>query len=65
MNLSTEEVRSYLERRLAIMGNPHFKVGPIVETDSSTITADVVTADKNALVKRFRVDRRSGFWFAI
>ena len=65
MNLSTEEMRSYLERWLAIMGNSHFKVGPIIEKNSSTITADVVTADKNALVKRFRVDRRTGFWFVI
>ena len=62
LDLSTSVVKSYLERWIAIAGNPRLKAGPVTEKDSNTITADVVTTDKGALVQRFNVDRRSGFW---
>ncbi len=62
LNLSTNDVKSYLDRYVAMMGNPHLKVGPVSEKDSNTITAEIVTADKDALVQRFNVDRRTGFW---
>lgn len=61
LNLSTDDVRSYMQRWIAMMGNPRLKVGPVAEKDSSTITADIVTTDKDALVQRFNVDRRTGW----
>ena len=62
LNLSANDVKSYLERWVASMGNPNLKAGPVTEKDSSTISADIVTTDKDALVQRFSVDRHTGFW---
>lgn len=62
LNLSTSDVKGYVERWVTMMGNPRLKAGPITEKDSNTITADIVTADKNALVQRFKIDRHTGFW---
>ena len=62
LNLSTDDVKKYLERMLAIRGNPRLKVGEVKEKDADSITADIVTKDKDALVQRFVVDRRNGFY---
>ncbi|MFG1245114.1 hypothetical protein [Xanthobacter versatilis] len=62
LNLSVNDVKTYLDRWIAMSGNPHIKAGPVTEKDSSTITADVLTTDKEALVQRYNVDRRTGFW---
>ena len=62
LNLTTSDVKAYLDRHLAMMGNPHIKAGPVTEKDANTIAAEIVTADKSALVQRFNVDRRTGFW---
>ena len=60
VNLSVGDVTSYLERWVA--GNPNIKVANVVEKDANTITADIVTKDKDALVQRYTFDRRSGFY---
>ena len=60
VNLSVSDVTSYLERWVA--GNPNIKVANVVEKDANTITADIVTKDKDALVQRYTFDRRSGFY---
>jgi len=65
LNLSTNDVKTYLDRYVAIMGNPHLKAGPVTEKDSNTIAADIVTTDKDALVQRFEVDRRTGSWHPV
>jgi len=62
VNLSASDVRSYLERWVAIGGNPRIKVADVTETDADRITADIVTAGENALVDRFAVDRHTGFF---
>lgn len=62
LNLSATDVKTYLERWVAMAGNPRIKVGNVTEKDANTITADIVTTEKDALVQRFNVDRRSGFW---
>lgn len=62
LDLSVDDVRGYLERWLAMMGNPRLKVGPVEESGDNSITADIVTADEEALVQRFAIDRRTGFW---
>ena len=62
LNLSTNDVKAYLDRYIAMMGNPHLKAGPVTEKDTNTVTAEIVTTDKDALVQRFNVDRRTGFW---
>lgn len=61
LNLSTDDVKSRLERWLAWRNNPRLKVGEVKEKDDSTIVADIVTKD-NSLVRRFTVDRKTGFY---
>ena len=58
MNLSVEDVRSYLDWRIARLNNKRLKVGD-VKADDGTIAADIVTVD-NSLVQRLKVDRRTG-----
>jgi len=62
LKLTTDSVKSYLERMIAMQGNPHVKVGEVKEKDTDTITADIVTKDKDALVQRFEVNRHTGFY---
>ena len=62
LNLTTENVKNYLERMIAIGGNTHLKVGDVKEKDADMIVADIVTKDKDALVQRFVVDRHTGFY---
>jgi hypothetical protein len=61
LNLTTDNVKSYFERMIAIQGNSHLKVGDVKEKDADTIVADVVTKD-NSLVERFNVNRHNGFY---
>jgi hypothetical protein len=60
LNLTTDDVKSRVERWLVRQGNPRLVVGEVKEKDADTITADVVTKD-NSLVQRFIVDRHTGF----
>ena len=59
LNLSTDDVKSRVERWLVQQGNQRLKVGEVKENDANTITADVVTKD-NSLVDRFIIDRHTG-----
>jgi len=61
LNLSTDDVKSYLERVIAAQGNPRLKVGNVKEKDADTIVADVVTKD-NSLVQRFVFNRHTGYY---
>jgi len=58
MNLSADEVRTYLAAQLERLGNQRLKVGDIMP-DDGTITADIVTID-DSLVQRLKVDRHTG-----
>ena len=58
MNLSAEDVRSYLAAQLDRLNNKRLKVGD-VKADDGTVTADIVTVD-NSLVQRLKVDRHTG-----
>lgn len=60
LNLTTDQVKSRMERWLARRDNPRLKVGEVKEKDADTIIADIVTKD-NSLVQRFIVDRHTGF----
>jgi hypothetical protein len=62
LNLSVNDVTAYLGRWVTMMANPHIKVGSVTEKETNTITADIVTTDKDALVQRFDVDRRTGVY---
>ena len=62
INLSAGDVKSYLDRYVTMMGNPHIKTGAVTEKDANTITASIVTTDKDALVQRFSIDRHTGVW---
>ena len=58
MNLSVEDVRSYLDAQLEHLNNKRLKVGDVKANDG-TITADIVTVD-NSLVQRLKINRRTG-----
>jgi hypothetical protein len=60
INLSVNDVKAYLERWVA--GNPNIQVANVVEQDTNTITADIVTKDKGGLVQRYTFDKRTGFY---
>jgi hypothetical protein len=59
-DLSTDDVRTVLERQLAMTGNKRLKVGDVKEKDNNTIVADIVTAD-GSLVDRVAVNRHNGW----
>jgi hypothetical protein len=58
-HLSSDDVRHFLEHRLARHGNKRLKVGEVKELDDDAILAEIVTLD-DSLVRRFKVDRHSG-----
>ncbi len=58
-HLSTDDVRHFLEHRLARRGNKRLKVGEVKEEGKDSIIADIVTAD-DSLAERLKVDRHSG-----
>ena len=60
LNLTTDDVRSRMERWLDARGNARLKLGEVKEKDADTITAVIVTKD-NSVVERFIVDRHTGF----
>ena len=60
LNLTTDDVKSRMERWLAWRDNPRLKLGEVKEKDADTITAEIVTKD-NSVVQRFIVDRHTGF----
>ena len=61
LNLTDDDVKNELDRRLAWQGNSHVKIGNVVEKDADTVVADIVTKD-GSLVQRFNVNRHDGFW---
>lgn len=60
LNLSVEDVKDYIESRIAWSGNPNLKTGDIKQRDDNTITATIVTQN-NSLVSEFAFDRHTGF----
>ena len=58
-DLSTDDVRTTLERWLAWQGNSRLKVGDVKEESADVIVADLVTQE-GSLVDRFKVDRHTG-----
>jgi hypothetical protein len=60
LNLTTDDVKTRMERWLAFRANPRLKLGEVKEKDADTITAVIVTKD-NSVVERFIVDRHTGF----
>ena len=61
VNLTVDQVKNNMERWLTATGNPHIKLGAVAEKDADTITATIVTTDKDALVQRYEVNRHTGF----
>ncbi|WP_130025911.1 hypothetical protein [Pandoraea sp. XY-2] len=59
--MSVDQVRNNMDGWLKRMGNARVKLGKVVERDADTITADVVTAEKDVIVQRYEVNRHSGF----
>jgi len=60
LNLTTNDVRTYLDRWVAMNGNPRIKVGTVTQRDANTIVGDIVTTEGGALVQRFAFDRNTG-----
>ncbi|VVE40833.1 hypothetical protein PEP31012_04178 [Pandoraea eparura] len=61
LKLSVDQVRSNMDGWVKRMGNPRLKLGKVVERDADTITADVVTSEKDVVVQRYEINRHSGF----
>lgn len=59
LNLTTDDVKSRMERWLSWRGNSRIKLAEVKEKDADSITADVVTKD-NSVVERFIFDRHTG-----
>jgi hypothetical protein len=60
LDLQVGDVTACMERRLAIMANPHVKLGPVSATSADVITADIVTVDNGGLADRLAFDRHTG-----
>lgn len=58
MNLSIDDVRSYLGMQIERLNNKRLKIGS-VSADDGVINAEIVTVD-NSLVQRLKVDRHTG-----
>lgn len=58
-DLSTEDVRHFLEHHLEWHGNKRLKLGEVKQTDDDTILAEITTLD-GSLVERLEVDRHTG-----
>jgi hypothetical protein len=63
INLTVNDVKAYLDRWVA--GNPNIQVANVVDQDTNTITADIVTKDKAGLVQRYTFDKRTGFYHPV
>ena len=61
LKLTTDDVKTRLERWLAWRGNSRLQLGDVKEKDADTIVADIVTKDKS-LVERFIVNRHTGLF---
>ena len=59
LKLSTDDIKTQLDRWLTWRGNSRLKVGDVKEKDADTIVADVITKD-NSLVQRLSVNRHTG-----
>ncbi|WP_026987797.1 hypothetical protein [Fodinicurvata fenggangensis] len=57
--MTPDQVRGLLERRLAHHGNPRLEVGDIVAEGEATITAEIVTVD-GSLVQKLAFNRFPG-----
>jgi hypothetical protein len=58
MNLSVDDVRSYVGMQIERLNNNRLKLGNI-SVDGETINAEIVTVD-NSLVQKLKVDRHTG-----
>ena len=61
LKLTTDDVKTRMERWLTTRNNPRLKVGDVKEKDADTITADIVTVD-NSLVQRIDINRHTGVY---
>ncbi len=59
LNLSTDDVKTYLERTIR---NPNLKVGEVKQQGDDEIVATIVTKEKDALVQKIVVNRHTGFF---
>jgi hypothetical protein len=58
-DLTTDDVRHFLEHRLEMHGNKRVQVGEVKEADEDKIVADITTVD-GSLIQRLEVDRHTG-----
>lgn len=57
--ITVDEIKGLLERRITMWNNPNLKVGAVTEKDENTITAEIVTKD-GSLVQSMEFDRKTG-----
>ena len=57
--ITKENAKTFLEDRLAYLGNPNLKVGKIKEKDTN-FEGEIVTKKGNSLVQRLQIDKETG-----
>jgi hypothetical protein len=57
--MTPKRVRTFLEERLARLGNPRLKLGEIATAEDGSITAEIVTMD-GSLVQKLAFNRYPG-----
>lgn len=58
---TVESVSALLAYRLVLLGNPRLEAGKVYEEEDAII-AEVVTKKEQALVARYRIDKKTGVW---
>ena len=57
--MTIDDVKNFMQSRLAWRGNDRLKVGKVEATGENTIVAEIVTVD-NSLVRRVEFDTKTG-----
>lgn len=57
--MTVDDVKAFMQRRLDWRGNERLKVGNVEATSENTIVAEIVTAD-DSLVRRVEFDTKTG-----
>lgn len=60
LHLTVPQVTQRMQAWVKSTGNPNIALGPVVAKNKDTITADVVTRHKDALVQRYDINRHTG-----
>ena len=61
-NLTSDDVRRYLDMWLKTKGSSDLRTGRVVVKNASTIEAEIVRKDDNAPIQKWIIDRHTGLY---